>query len=103
VPSNLFVYILTNWKNSVMYIGMTNGLERRIHEHKNKLIKGFTGKYNINKLVYFETTEDVLAAITREKEIKKWGREKKNHLVLQNNPTWEDLSLQWQDFSLRSK
>ena len=78
-----------------MYIGMTNDLQRRIYEHKNKMIEGFTSKYNVGKLVYFETTEDVLAAISREKEIKKWRREKKNHLVLQNNPTWEDLSLKF--------
>jgi len=76
-----------------MYIGMTNDLQRRIHEHKNKMIEVFTSKYNVSKLVYFETTEDVLAAISREKEIKKWRREKKNWLVVQGNPAWEDLSL----------
>ena len=65
-----------------MYVGMTNDLERRLYEHKNKLVKGFTEKYNINKLVYFEETQDVYAAITREKEIKKWRREKKNTLGL---------------------
>ena len=98
-----FVYLLTNWNDSVMYVGMTNDLERRICEHKSKLIKGFTSRYNINKLVYFEATENVLAAISREKEIKKWRREKKNRLVAQDNPAWDDLSLQWQDFSHRSK
>ena len=74
---------------------MTNNLERRVYEHKNKLIKGFTEKYNLNKLVYFEETEDVIAAITREKEIKKWRREKKNQLVNKTNAGWEDLSLRW--------
>ena len=65
-----YVYILTNWNNKVMYIGMTNDLERRLHEHKNGLVKGFTAKYNINKLVYYETTNDVNGALRREKEIK---------------------------------
>lgn len=78
-----------------MYVGVTNNLEFRIYEHKNKLIKGFTKKYNVNKLVYFEETQDVTAAINREKEIKKWRREKKNQLVNMINPTWKDLSLEW--------
>jgi putative endonuclease len=78
-----------------MYVGMTNNLERRIYEHKNKLINGFTKKYNINKLVYFEQTSDVNAAITREKEVKKWRREKKDNLVLSSNPEWNDLSEEW--------
>jgi len=90
-----YVYILTNWDSKVMYVGMTNELQRRIYEHKNKLIEGFTKKYNINKLVYFEAVEDVVVAIAREKEIKKWRREKKNRLVMKQNPTWEDLSLRW--------
>lgn len=78
-----------------MYVGVTNDLERRLFEHKNKLIKGFTQKYNINKLVYFEETKDITAAIAREKEIKKWRREKKNKLVTGMNPRWEDLSVAW--------
>ncbi len=78
-----------------MYVGVTNNLERRIYEHRNKLVKGFTEKYNVNKLVYFEETQDVAAAIAREKEIKKWRREKKNQLVNRLNPTWKDLSLKW--------
>ena len=88
------VYILTNWNNKVMYIGITNNLIRRVYEHKNKLVKGFTEKYNVNKLVYFEETRDVIAAITREKEIKKWRREKKDQLVNRMNPTWKDLKLE---------
>ncbi len=91
-----YVYILTNWNNKVMYIGMTNNLERRLFEHKNKINDGFTKKYNVNKLVYFEETSDVHAAIDREKEIKKWRREKKNNLVLSLNPQWKDLSDDWQ-------
>jgi len=78
-----------------MYVGVTNNMERRIYEHKNKLIKGFTEKYNVNKLVYFEETQDVITAIAREKEIKKWRREKKNNLVNRINPTWKDLSSEW--------
>ena len=78
-----------------MYIGVTNDLERRIYEHKNKLVDGFTNKYNVDKLVYCEETNDVNAAITREKEIKKWRREKKNNLVDKLNPEWHDLSAEW--------
>ena len=92
---NYYVYILTNWNNKVMYIGVTNNLERRVYEHKNKLIKGFTQKYNVNKLVYFEETSDVLSALEREKEVKKWRREKKDTLVLKVNDKWKDLSEGW--------
>jgi len=74
-----------------MYIGMTNDLERRIGEHKNKLVKGFSSKYNTNRLVYFEETTDVHAAIAREKQLKSWRREKKNALVESLNPEWKDL------------
>lgn len=77
-----YVYLMTNWNNKVLYVGVTNNLERRIYEHK-------------NKLVYFEETQDVTAAINREKEIKKWRREKKNQSVNRINPTWKDLSLEW--------
>ncbi len=91
-----YVYLLTNWNDIVMYVGVTNNLERRIYEHKHKLIKGFTEKYNVNKLVYFEETNDVNAAIAREKEIKKWRREKKNDLVMSVNPEWKDLSESWE-------
>ena len=90
-----FVYLLTNWNNKVMYLGVTNDLERRIYEHKNKTVRGFTEKYNVNKLVYFEETPDVRVAIAREKEVKKWRREKKNNLVVAVNPEWEDLSKEW--------
>ncbi len=84
-----------------MYIGMTNNLPRRLYEHKNKLLDGFTKKYNLNKLVYFENTSDVRTAIAREKEIKKWRREKKNKLVESLNPHWKDLSIEYEilDFS----
>ncbi len=72
---------------------MTNDLNRRLYEHKNKLIEGFTKKYNVNKLVYYEYTNDVSAAIRREKEVKKWRREKKNNLIEKINPNWKDLCL----------
>ena len=101
--NNYYVYLLTNWNNRVIYIGVTNDLNRRTYEHKNKLIEGFSKKYNLTKLVYFEETSDVNAAIAREKEIKKWRREKKNNLVNRTNPSWEDLSEGLKDFSLRSK
>ena len=85
-----------------MYVGVTNNIERRLYEHRNKLVDGFTSKYNINKLVYVESTTDVTAAIQREKQIKGWNRNKKNELVESVNPEWEDLSKQWEDPSLRS-
>ena len=87
-----YIYLLTNWNNKVMYVGVTNDLQRRLYEHKNKLVKGFTEKYNVDKLVYFEETDDVKSALAREKEIKKWRREKKNNLVCSINPEWKDLS-----------
>nr|VFK24547.1 MAG: putative endonuclease [Candidatus Kentron sp. LPFa]VFK64944.1 MAG: putative endonuclease [Candidatus Kentron sp. UNK]VFK71339.1 MAG: putative endonuclease [Candidatus Kentron sp. UNK] len=90
-----FVYLLTNWDGKVMYVGVTNDLQRRVYEHKHKLADGFTKKYNVNKLVYFEETNDIQAAIAREKEIKKWRREKKNNLVVKKNPEWKDLSEGW--------
>ena len=77
-----------------MYIGMTNNLPRRVWEHKNQLVKGFTKKYNVHKVVYFEETSDVTTAIAREKELKKWRR-KENQLIQPINPSWEDLSMQW--------
>ena len=90
-----YVYLTTNWNNKVLYIGVTSNLEHRIYQHKNKLIKGFTEKYNINKLVYFEQTNDIESEIAREKEIKKWRREKKNILVESTNKKWHDLTEQW--------
>ena len=98
-----YVYLMTNWNNKVVYVGVTSDLMRRVYEHKNKLIKGFTEKYNINKLIYFEETQDIYTALNREKEIKRWRRGKKNQLVEQANPQWKDLSEEIQDFSLRSK
>jgi putative endonuclease len=90
-----YVYILTNWNNTVLYVGVTSNLTRRIYEHKNKVVSGFTEKYNLSKLVYFQETNDVLSAITREKEIKRWRRDKKADLVSSMNPEWRDLSELW--------
>ena len=92
-----YVYILTNQNNKVMYIGMTNDLQRRLYEHKNELIDGFTKRYHVHKLVYFEQTSDVNEAIAREKQLKGWLRAKKNALVETINPEWKDLSLDWQE------
>jgi len=75
-----------------MYLGVTNDIKRRLYEHKNKMVKGFTERYNVNRLVYYEETSDILTAIAREKEIKRWRREKKDALVVAVNPEWKDLS-----------
>ncbi len=94
-PGTYYVYILTNWNNKVIYIGVTSNLQRRVYEHKNKIIKGFTEKYNLDKLVYFEETEDVVSAISREKQLKKWRRDKKNNLIETFNSEWKDLAVAW--------
>lgn len=88
-----YVYILTNKSNRVLYIGVTNNFPRRVYEHKEGLIEGFTSKYNVNKLVYYENTVDIKVAIEREKTLKKWARKKKEWLIEQYNPDWRDLSL----------
>ena len=86
-----YVYIMTN-RSGTLYTGMTNDLKRRVHEHKAKLIPGFTKKYNISKLVWFDRTNDVRAAIAYEKKIKGWLREKKIALIESKNPEWKDLA-----------
>ena len=89
---NYHVYILANRTRTVLYVGVTNNLIRRMYEHKNKLDVGsFTAKYDVHDLVYFEYTSDVRAAIEREKQIKGWNRARKNKLVETKNPKWEDL------------
>ena len=95
VEKNYYVYILTNWNNKVMYIGVTNNLERRIQEHKSKQFDGFTKKYNVTKLVYYDVTNDVSSAIEYEKKYKGWTRKRKNELVESVNPEWKDLSEEW--------
>jgi putative endonuclease len=91
-----YVYVMTN-KSKTLYTGVTNNLTRRVSEHKQKLIAGFTSKYNINKLVYYEMTPDVKAALVREKQIKGWLRSKKIALIESTNPAWKDLSSDWFD------
>ena len=88
---NYYVYILTNKTNKVLYTGITNNLKRRIYEHKNGLADGFTKKYNVHKLVYFDYTTDVRSATLREKQIKGWTRAKKDALINEFNPEWQDL------------
>ena len=90
-----FVYILANWDDSVLYIGVSGNLQRRLYEHRNGLVDGFTKKYNVHKLVYFENTNDVYSAISREKQLKKWSRSKKEALINSMNPEWIDLSKDW--------
>ena len=87
-----FIYILTNKNNNVMYIGVTNDLQRRLYEHKNELMDGFTKKYHVHKLVYYESYSEIKDAISREKSLKGLLRRKKNELVETLNPTWDDLS-----------
>ena len=86
------VYILTNRKNNVLYIGVTGNLVKRIYEHKNKQVSGFTEKYNVDKLIYFEQTENVHSALRREKQLKNWKREWKNELISKSNPNWVELA-----------
>ena len=88
-----YVYILTNSSNNVLYVGVTNDLERRCYEHKQKLIKGFTQKYNVDKLVYFEKFDSIELAIFREKQIKGYSRSKKDKLINEFNLEWEELSV----------
>lgn len=79
----------------MLYIGVTNNLERRVYEHKMKLNEGFTKKYNLHQLVYYEDTDDIGHAIEREKQLKRWRREKKVWLIEQLNPSWKDLAEDW--------
>ena len=85
---------MTN-KSKTLYVGVTNNLHRRVYEHKNKIIQGFTSKYNITKVVYFEVFNDIESAIKREKQIKGWLRKKKIELIESMNPDWNDLSEEW--------
>ncbi|MFH1593662.1 MAG: GIY-YIG nuclease family protein [Candidatus Omnitrophota bacterium] len=91
MPNKYYVYILASKRNGTLYIGVTSNLDKRIYEHKNNLIDGFTKEYNIHKLVYFEETSDINEAIAREKSLKKWNRAWKLELIEKENPDWEDL------------
>jgi len=93
-----YVYVLTNKSNKVLYIGVTNNLLRRVYEHKNKIIEGFTKKYNLTKLVYAEDFSYVNDAIAAEKKIKGWLRIKKVKLIKSKNPGWKDLTKQLEEF-----
>ena len=100
------IYILAS-RTRVLYVGVTSGFMKRLHEHRNKLVPGFTARYNVNRLVYVETTDDAQAAIARERQIKGWLRSRKVALIESSNPQWLDLSEAWYarqvpDPSLRS-
>jgi len=98
-----YVYIMTN-RSGTLYTGVTNNIVRRVYDHKHKLIAGFTSKYNITQLVYYEETNDVQSALAREKQIKGWLRERKTALIRSVNPRWLDLSANWyKDEILRSR
>ncbi len=90
-----YVYIITNKNNSTFYIGVTNNLMRRMHEHKNELVEGFSRKYKLKKLVHYEETTDVYSAISREKQLKNWHRDWKLNLIKETNPAFKDLSEEW--------
>lgn len=86
-----YIYILTSTRKGTLYIGITNNLVRRVYEHKQGLMEGFTKKYNIHRLVYFEKADSAISAIMREKQLKKYGREEKIRLIEESNPEWLDL------------
>ena len=90
------VYIMTNYTNTTLYIGVTSNLLKRVIEHKNKIVEGFTKRYNVNKLVYFELTDSIETAINREKQLKRWHRDWKINLIKEVNPEFKDLSLEWE-------
>lgn len=87
-----YIYILANQRNGTIYVGVTSDLIKRIYEHKNRVFEGFTKKYNIHSLVYYEQFDDIENAIEREKQLKSWKRNKKILLIEKQNPTWRDLS-----------
>jgi putative endonuclease len=93
-----YVYILASKRNGTLYIGVTNDLERRLYEHRNNLIEGFTNKYNVHHLVYYEDVNDIQSALLREKQLKRWTRKWKIELIEKVNPEWLDLA---EDFILK--
>lgn len=97
MAKSYYVYMMTNIYNTVIYTGVTNDLERRVYEHKTKAFKGFTTKYNCNKLIYYAETDDISAAITEEKRIKAGSRKKKIEMIVSINPEWQDLAKDWFD------
>ena len=92
MAGQFYVYILASRKHGTLYIGVTNDIVRRVHEHKLKLVRGFSAKYGVDKLVYFEIFDDPTSAIMREKQLKKWHRDWKLSLIESKNPGWVDLS-----------
>jgi putative endonuclease len=94
VSKQYYVYIMAS-KSRVLYVGVTNNLQRRVEQHKQKVVEGFTRKYNVTRLVYYEMTNDVHTALAREKQIKSWRRGKKIELIESVNPGWKDLSEEW--------
>ena len=99
MPRQYYVYILSSISRT-LYTGVTNDLERRLYEHKHKLVPGFTGRYGVDRLVYYEIASDPASAIAREKQIKGWTRAKKVALIESQNPKWADLSAEWDAVSL---
>jgi len=95
MQNSYYVYIHSSRRNGTIYTGVTNDLIQRMYAHKNKLLKGFSSRYNVNRLVYFEETGDIFSAIEREKEIKGWIRIKKMRLIESENPNWKDLCEGW--------
>ena len=92
----MYVYILANETNVCIYVGVTNDLVRRLYEHRNELDpNSYTARYHVHKLVYFEETTSIVAAIEREKQLKSWNRKRKNNLIESMNPQWKDLSSEW--------
>ncbi len=89
-----YVYILATHRNGTLYTGVTSDLVRRVYQHKQSLVAGFTKKYGVHRLVYYESTNDVSAAIRREKQLKKWKRAWKIRLIEERNPSWEDLPVE---------
>ena len=87
-----YIYIMTNPSHTVLYVGMTNNIVRRVWEHKQHVVEGFTKKYNCSELIFYESCGEVLDALEREKQLKKWSRKKKEELIFATNPDWNDLS-----------
>ncbi len=95
MPKEYWVYIVTNKTRTTLYIGVTNDLQRRVYEHRNELSEGFTKRYKLHHLVFYEACNNITAAILREKQLKKWRRKWKEELIAEQNPGWEDLSSDW--------
>ena len=95
MQENYYVYLIANWNHTVLYSGVTSNLERRVYDHRNKLMRTHAPTYSADKLVYFEQTGDASSARRRETEIKRWCRQKKDQLVETLNTTWKDLSSEW--------